>query len=710
MLAWVSLLIRRQIARARLHGLLPPPISASDVFAGGYISDNDAENAGRSLLLDSVAGQSPQPDELTKMDANIKDLREGLHQRLDVTRSAGREIPFLILCQRFHLTTEETDLLMVVAAAAMDSRIRRLLAYLQNDFSKRRPDAGTTLATLVAHASGAKLPWHLLDPDGTLRFFNLILVSVDRERATWLMEHALSMPDAVSAYVARGAMWLDESIAGYSKLMTPKHSWDSLFWAEEDRQKLKRRFEMFVVRGLHMKEPSGLLLRGLFGSGRKSAALAMCKEHGFKLLVIDASHLPSEEEAATVAMRTALRDALLFGAIIYFENIDVLKRDNPVGAARLHAICAVFRRNSGPMFFGTESEERLPIEDMLELSSVTIPALAHEERLALWRSVMPAEIDTKDLRYLSSQFPTLPGLMVAVGSDIQLLQKNRKSPLDSKDLSRQVLERSRHNLRGITTEVHSNHSWDDVILPDDIRERCRRIEQFAKVQTELAQDWGLGSKLMTHRGISALFSGPPGVGKTMVAAIIGKRLGFDVFRIDISRVLSKWVGETEKNLAKVFDEANRTRAVLIFDEADALFSKRTDVKSANDRYSNVEVNFLLQKMETFEGVIILTTNLEKAIDEAFVRRLNFKIRFPEPSEAERCRIWSSMIPDEIVLDEDVDLVELSQAFDVTGGFIRNAVIRATVIAYSRHTKRPRLARKDLMQAISEELQESGRLG
>lgn len=710
MLAWVSLLIRRQISRARLHGLLPPPISTSDVFAGGYISDSDAENAGRSLLLDSVAGQSPQPDELTKMDANIKELREGLHQRLEVTRSAGHEIPFLVLCQRFNLSTDETDLLMVVAAAAMDSRIRRLLAYLQNDFSKRRPDAGTTLATLVAHASGAKLPWHLLDPEGTLRFFNLVLVSVDRERATWLMEHSLSMPDAVSAYIARGALWLDESIAGYSTLMTPKQGWNELFWAEADRQDLQRRFRMFAVRGLEMKEPSGLLLRGPFGSGRKSAALAMCKEHGFKLLVIEASHLPSDEESATVAMRTVLRDAWLLRAILYFENIDVLKRDNPVGAARLHAISAVFRRNSGPMLFGTESEERLPIEDMLELSSVAIPALEHEERLALWKSVMPPEIDTKDLRSLSSQFPTLPGLMVAVGKDIQLLQKYSEAPLNSKDLSRQVLERSRHNLRGITTEVHSNHSWEDVILPDDIRERCRRIEQFAKAQTELAEGWGLGNKLMTHRGISALFSGPPGVGKTMVAAIIGKRLGFDVFRIDISRVLSKWVGETEKNLAKVFDEANRTRAVLIFDEADALFSKRTDVKSANDRYSNVEVNFLLQKMETFEGVIILTTNLEKAIDEAFVRRLNFKIRFPEPSEEERCRIWDSMLPEEIELDEDVDLVELSQKFDVTGGFIRNAVIRATVIAYGRHTQRPRLTRKDLLQAISEELQENGRLG
>lgn len=708
MLAWASLLIRRQIARARVLGLLPPPISSTDVFAGAYISDADVENAGRSLLLDAVAAQVPQTDEVNRLDAQISELHGAIARRLAATSESGRMIPFVVLCQQFGLLPQEGDLLMVVAAAAMDARIRRLLAYLQNDFSKRRPDAGTTLATLHPHASGANLPWQLLDPDGRLRAFNLIqLHAGERERGSWLMERSLSIPDALVAFLARGTLWLDESIAGYTRLLTPQQGFSELCLLPSRCSVLQQYFKMAAIRVEHTGEAAGLLLRGLQGSGRKAAALAMCKERGQKLMVVDATYLPAEEEAATQTMRTVIRDARLHRAAIYIENVDALKRETPPGLARLHAISLAYRLNGGLMLFGSESEERLSIEDELDLQSVTIPALDDEQRTLLWQRALPE--DAALAQALASQFPTLPGIIVSVGKDIQALQKLDPASIDKKTLTRQVLDRSRHNLRAIATEVKGSHSWADVILPADILERCQRIEQLVRGQNTLAASWGLGKKILTNRGVSALFSGPPGAGKTMVAGIIGRQLGFDVFRIDISRVFSKWVGETEKNLAKVFDEANRTRAVLIFDEADALFSKRTEVKSASDRYSNVEVNYLLQKMESFEGVIILTTNLEKGVDEAFVRRLNFKIRFSEPTPEERLRMWQLMIPKEIELSSDVDLWDLAQTFDVTGGFIRNAVLRASVISYARGASRSLLTQQDLTQAITEELQESGRL-
>ncbi|MFO0573240.1 MAG: ATP-binding protein [Polyangia bacterium] len=712
MLAWAALLLRRQIGRARLLGLLPPPVSQADIFAGSYISDSDVENASRSLLLDVAVNPVQLPDELRSLDERIAEANRTLAARLQSTEAAGIKLPVLQLKQRFGLHEDETALLMLVIAAAMDARIRRLLAYLQNDFSKRRPDAGTVLSALAAQTSGAHLPWHLLDPNSTLRAYNLIVVqSSDRERSSWLMERPLSVSDSLTAFLARGTLWLDESIAPFVRLITPgpEHGWDALCLSDEDRQALRLRFEMHRVRPGQSGGSTGILLRGARGSGRKAGALAMCQEHGRKLLTVDASHLPPEEEAAAAAMRTVVRDARLHQAVIFVENADALRRDTQAGHSRLHAVALAYRLSGDLVLFSSETEERIGIEDELDIPSFEVPALRVEDRQRLWEKVLPPDVGAADIRYVATQFPTMPGIITVVGQDTQALQKVNGGKLTRKQLGHQILERSRHNLRAIATQVRPNYSWEDVILPDDIIERCRRIVQLVRMQDSLARRWGISRRLMASRGVSALFSGPPGVGKSMVAGIIGQQLGFDVFRIDISRILSKWVGETEKNLAKLFDEANRTRAVLIFDEADALFSKRTDVKSSSDRYSNVEVNYLLQKMESFEGVIVLTTNLEKGVDEAFVRRLNFKIRFPEPTPEERVRMWHTMLPAKVPLSPDVDLWELAEKFDVTGGFIRNAVIRATVIASAKGYPEPCLYRSDLLQAIEEELQESGRL-
>lgn len=729
MLAWVALLLRRQIARARLTGLLPPT-SSGDAFAGAFVSEVDATTAGRSVVVDSAGGRPPpQPEEIAQLDASLEQMRASLHLQLVSLQGiplGESSVPLATLWERFGLADDEFDLLMIVLAAALDARIRRLLAYLQNDVARRRPEAGTALSMLLPSGGGARLAWQLLKPDGALRFFNLIVVPAsdrtERERATWLLERPLSVPDAVAAYIVRGTPWLDDSIAPFTRVVDPKQDFADLPYSDEDRALLRAWLTRASTAVREDQPAPGLLLRGAVGSGRKTAIGALCRTQRLRLLVVDARLLPSDEDGASSALRTALRDARLHDAALVIEHADALSRDSAAGLARLQAVAAMYRqtrhRGGTLIFFTAEGGERLPIEEELGVASVSLPSPSSAGRFALWRRLLPAPLPDDDVRFLAGQFPTLPGVMVAAAQDIVArLQAGRSSggppavaPISRPDLARQVLDRSRHNLHAIASPVPSVHRWDDVILPPDILDRCRRIEQLVQVQDDLAGRWGVGAKLMPHRGVSALFSGPPGVGKTMVAAIIGHSLGFEVFRIDISRVLSKWVGETEKNLSRVFDEASRTRAVLIFDEADALFAKRTDVKNASDRYSNVEVNFLLQQLERFDGIVILTTNLEKSIDEAFVRRLNFKIRFPEPTEEEREQMWRRMIPPEIKLTDDVNMNELAKKFDVTGGFIRNAIIRAAVIGRLRSPDRVRLSRRDLLQAVSEELQENGRLG
>jgi SpoVK/Ycf46/Vps4 family AAA+-type ATPase len=228
--------------------------------------------------------------------------------------------------------------------------------------------------------------------------------------------------------------------------------------------------------------------------------------------------------------------------------------------------------------------------------------------------------------------------------------------------------------------VTSTQSWADVVLPDDIRAELAELVSRVRNRKQVLDDWGFARKVGKGIGVSALFSGPPGTGKTMVAALVAAELGLDLYQIDTSRMVSKWVGETEKNLSRLFDAAGAGHAVLLFDEADSLFAKRTEVKSSNDRYANLEVNYLLQRMESFTGISILTTNLETSLDDALRRRLAFRIAFPLPDVDERHRLWRAMLPPTAVVDGDVDFARLAHRFEMSGGYIRNAALRAAYLA------------------------------
>jgi AAA+ superfamily predicted ATPase len=709
--AWVCLLLRRQIQRARAHGLLPLALNPSDVFAGAYISDNEVEVAGYSLLRQLEEGSTGYDAPPAQLDVDLERVATALRRRLEATRRAAIRLPFLELCDRLQLTAEEGDFLLLVCTLAADARARRMLAYLQNDLSRRRPDVGTALSLLASSPNGA-MAWHLLEPDGALRSHQLVSIQqVERERGSWLMERTLLVPDAIVAFVMQGQRWLDEGCASCCRLISPDSDWEALEWPQEPRDRLRRRMHMAELRVSQTGESSGMLLRGPRGGGKKAAALAFCRERGRALLVVDPEHLPADEDRALTVLRTIVRDARLHAADLFVEHADSLRREEAGGAARLNALRHVFRRAGMVFFFGTELETRIDLELMLPLISLTLPVAATDGRVRLWQAALPAGLDPEGqhARTLAELFSATPGLIREVGADIRALHQLSPDELDQKTVGRLLINRAAHNLHSLASPVRVSMTWEDVVLSPQLRERCARIVQFARHRATLQEAWGFGRKLLPGNGISALFSGPPGVGKTMLAGIIAAELGVDAYRIDLSQMLSKWVGETEKNLARLFDEAARGGVMLVFDEADALFSRRTEVSNASDRYSNVEVNYLLQRMESFEGIVVLTTNLERGIDEAFVRRLNFRIRIPAPTVQERREMWRRMLPPEVRYAEDVSLEELAARLNVTGGFIRNALVRAALIAAAEGDGSRCLTRKQVTQAVSEELEEAGRL-
>jgi SpoVK/Ycf46/Vps4 family AAA+-type ATPase len=255
-------------------------------------------------------------------------------------------------------------------------------------------------------------------------------------------------------------------------------------------------------------------------------------------------------------------------------------------------------------------------------------------------------------------------------------------------------------------KLEPHYTWDDIVLPRQQLATLRLICTTVRQRPTVYGDWGFDRKLASGKGMIALFSGPSGTGKTMSAEIIATELGLDLYKINLSAVVSKYIGETEKNLERIFSEAQYTDAILFFDEADALFGKRSEVKDAHDRYANIETAYLLQRTEEYNGLVILASNIKKNMDEAFVRRIHFMVDFPFPEEPERLEIWRRTFPVQAPRAEDIDLAFLARKLKITGGNIRNIILISAFLAAEEHEP---ISMRHLVRGASYEFQKIGKM-
>jgi SpoVK/Ycf46/Vps4 family AAA+-type ATPase len=298
-----------------------------------------------------------------------------------------------------------------------------------------------------------------------------------------------------------------------------------------------------------------------------------------------------------------------------------------------------------------------------------------------------------------------PGVIVKAANAEATLAGDAGS-LEVEHVHRALRTHLERRLAGIARRVETKQTWDDLVIPVDQFDLL--IEMIARVRHKerVMEQWGFADKVGRGLGLSALFSGPPGTGKTMIAGLIARELGLDLYQVDLSKVVSKYIGETEKQLSALFEAAESGHAIILFDEADSLFAKRTDVKSSNDRYANLEVNYLLQRIEAFSGITILTTNHETAIDEAFLRRLAFHVRVPMPDERHRELIWSSMLPQQAQRADDLDFERLASEFVMSGGYIKNAMLRAAFLSVDADSP---ISNEHLQRAARAEYEAMGKL-
>jgi hypothetical protein len=397
---------------------------------------------------------------------------------------------------------------------------------------------------------------------------------------------------------------------------------------------------------------------------------------GLHLYILDYRQVPAPGPERQDTLRLLEREAVLARLAFYLDTSEVDPADRPAAAS----VGDLMERLGA--FVTVGSRERWHTEREAITVSVSKPG-ARPQR-ALWREALARLEHSVDgqIESIVQQFdlgPTAIARVVAAAhSRAGLRTPGGSARLTPEDLWQACREQAGCHLDGLARRLIPCHTWEDIVLPEDILGQLREIAAQVAHRPQVYEAWGFGARLSRGRGISALFSGPSGTGKTMAAEILANHLRLDLYRIDLAGVVSKYIGETEKNLRRVFDAAEESGAILFFDEADALFGKRSEVRDSHDRYANIEINYLLQRMEDYRGLAILATNMKSLLDPAFLRRLRFLVDFPFPDAAQRLRIWQGVFPREAAV-EGLDIAFLSR-MEIAGGNIKNIALNAAFLA------------------------------
>jgi hypothetical protein len=385
--------------------------------------------------------------------------------------------------------------------------------------------------------------------------------------------------------------------------------------------------------------------------------------------------------------RLARREVLLHRAILYIQVTHPADGSLFDDVDALTPLPTVLDGHPLPVIWAAPPQmaPRLMRASPLPWEQLSFSRPAYAQRAALWARALSGggHVPDEVLADVAGRY-RLGGEQIVSAARLALAQQAARA--DSADtvtfaaLAQAARAVSSHRLGELARQIEPHHTWADLVLPQDrvalLHELCDQYKHRHRVYEE----WGFGARLSLGRGLSVLFAGPSGTGKTMAAEVMANELALDLFKIDLSGVVSKYIGETEKNLERIFALAHDANAILLFDEADALFGKRSETKDAHDRYANIEVSYLLQKIEEYDGIVILTSNLRQNLDEAFLRRLQFTVEFPLPDEEARQRIWRAMLPAQAPLNGDLDVADLAQRFRLSGGSIRTIALNAAFLA------------------------------
>ena len=570
--------------------------------------------------------------------------------------------PLRHLSESFDLSPFESDVLTLCAGVELESRFARACASIHNEPTKTWPTFGLAFKMLPsAH-------WSALSPNAPLRRWKLILL----DSSASLLGSSLRIDEPILHYLL-GNPCSDDRVQPFIHLLPPITGYSS----DAHRRLISQGASLWRSTD---EGSRSILLVGSTVNDRQWFFQQLCHLSGHTPYTLNAADVPASPIEREQLANAWTREALLMDAALYIHTSDADSIETR------HNITSFVNRVSTPTATEVSEGSTLERSDCIRLY---LPTIKQQERRALWTEGLGplAEQMNGSFDRLVDSFSldaiAIRSTATLAKEAVTSLSGNESEP-DFAAITWNVCRtQARRSLDLLAHRIEPRAVWNDLVLPDLQRQTLRQIVLHVRRRPLVQNDWGFASKYARGSGVSALFSGPSGTGKTMAAEVIANELALDLYHIDLASIMSKYIGETEKHLRRLFDAADESGAVLLFDEADALFGKRSEVNDSHDRYANLQISYLLQRMESYRGVAILTTNMKQALDTAFLRRLRFIVLFPFPDAAQRQAIWRQVFPAQTPIAE-LDYKRLAQ-LNVPGGIIRNIATHSAFLAAEEGT-------------------------
>lgn len=637
--------------------------------------------------------------------------RRHMVSREEACRQKGVFLPLLHVRDAFGLTDFEMFCIVVCVAVETDRKYEKLFGFIQDDVSARMPTIGMALALYMLLGDIDDDAENIMQLD--CKLFRYFMNDPKREDVTRSrLSRSMRLCERMYSFLT-GTVMFEDRIEKYYSVEMPEELPELLVDIDIQQRLRNCVNQLMGTPDLYTgSKGTAFYLHGPQGSGKRLQLRHLFKHIGIPVVMADMQAVPLDEVEAEKVIDTFVCETILNRGALCLCNFHMLldQEDERLGEQAAAKLLLRVSRHVRVLFILSELEWK-PLEEDIPYTMLTFPLEIpnNAERLGLWQQLSRKYklADTVDLTGLSNKFRFTPGQISKVLQETGLeAELSGAGVIDEDSLYRVCISQASHKLERKATKITPAFGWDDLIIPEDqkklLREACNQI-QYRHV---VYNSWGFDKKLPYGRGLSMLFYGPPGTGKTMGAQVMANELKLEMYRVDLSQTISKYIGETEKNLREVFDEAAKTSAILFFDEADSLFGKRSEVKDAHDKYANTETSYLLQKMEEYEGITILATNLIQNFDEAYRRRLKYIINFPMPGCATRKLLWQKVFPPGIPMENGIDFDFLAERFELSGSNIKNIALSASFLAAAANGD---LTMGHILRALKQELSKAGKV-
>jgi SpoVK/Ycf46/Vps4 family AAA+-type ATPase len=698
----LDLMLRRAVLVARQSRSADTP----DEFRGLVISE---ENVDRMLdSVDFLGDIWKLDDSLTqsaeKIDKELESRQEEIRARMEASAQAGQKLALPHLAAACSLSPAEVDVLLIALAPELEPRYETLYAYLQNDVTRKRASEDLCL-NLICRTEQEKIQARqVFSPDAPLLHFHLIeLHEESYDRNPTQLRHFLKMDDTITRFLLER----QPRQTATAQLIEPEKTISDLDTSVITRTELQNLAEALDHNGT---EHAIVQLWGGNEAPLKEAAEALAHALNKDVLYAELSRL--DADAARVG--ALIRDAVLWDNLLVVDrgSSDAHEAERAKRSQVEETLLTRIIESNIPVVLLSPDEQFGSVAGSTHLWRVHVHGPDYETRRQAWRTALAGSVADADTDRLADLF-SFAGKRVQQTASLALARATLRDPADPKPAMSDVLAAGRDlttpHMQRFAVPVEPKCGWDDLVLPADQMKQLHAVAARLQFRSIVHRNWDFGRKLTRGRGLGVLLTGPSGTGKTRAAEVLARELSLRLFQIDLATVVSKYIGETEANLSVIFREAELSQSLLFFDEADALYGKRSEVTSAHDRYANIEVNYLLQRIEQYQGLVVLATNFQENIDDAFLRRLHCVVQFPFPDEHAREKIWRLQFPEKAPLAPDIDFHFLASQFKLAGGNIHNVALDAAFLAAEESGTAGRISMDHIIEAIKNEYRKLGKL-